>query len=73
MLDMQQLLKVREQLNRTGRISEILDDEGKILPSQSATERVAREHARESVAEMYGLAQCLTLLELAEKYREELK
>ena len=73
MVDMEQLLRIREQLNRSGRIREILDDDGKILPSQSAVEQVAREHAGESVAEMYGLAQCLTLLELAEKYREELK
>ena len=73
MVDMEQLLRIREQLNRSGRIREILDDEGKILPSPSAVEQVAREHAGESVAEMYGLAQCLTLLELAEKYREELK
>jgi hypothetical protein len=73
MLDMEQLLRVREQLNRSGRIREILDDEGKILPSQSAMELVAREHAGESDVERYCLAQCLTLLELADKYREDLK
>jgi hypothetical protein len=72
MIDMKQLLRIREQLNRSGRIREILDGEGKILPSPSAVEQVAREHAGESVAEMYSLAQCLTLLELADKYREEL-
>ena len=73
MVDMEQLLRVREQLNRSGRIREILDDEGKILPSQSAMELVAREHAGESDVERYCLAQCLTLLELADKYREDLK
>jgi hypothetical protein len=72
MVDMEQLLRIRKQLNRSGRISEILDDEGKILPSQSAMEQVTREHAGGSDAEKYGLAQCLTLLELADKYREEL-
>jgi len=72
MVDMEQLLRIREQLNKSGRIREILDDEGKILPSQSATELVRREHAGESDAEKYCLAQCLTLLELADKHREEL-
>ena len=72
MVDMEQLLKIRQQLNRSGRISEILDDEGKIRPSQSAMEQVAREHAGKLEFERYGLAQCLTLLELADKYREEL-
>ncbi len=72
MVDMQQLLRIRKQLDRSGRICEILDDEGTILLSPSAVEQVAREHTGESVAEMYGLAQCLTLLELADKYREEL-
>ena len=72
MADMKQLLKIRQQLNRSGRISEILDDEGKILPSQRAMEQVAREHADKMEFERYGLAQCLTLLELADKYREEL-
>ena len=72
MLDMQQLLKIREQLNKSGRIHEILDGQGKIRPSQSALEQVARQHADASNAEKYGLAQCLTLLELADKYRDEL-
>jgi hypothetical protein len=73
MVDMEQLLRIREQLNRSGRIREILDDEGKVLPSQSAMELVDREHGGKSDAERYGLAQVLTLLELADKYREELK
>ena len=73
MLDMQRLLKIREQLNRSGRIREILDDSGKVLPSQSALEQAARDYAGKSDAEKYGLAQCLTLLELADKYRDELK
>jgi hypothetical protein len=73
MVDMEQLLKIGEQLNRSGRIREILDDEGKILPSQSTMELVAREHAGGSEVERYGQAQCLTLLELADKYREDLK
>jgi len=72
MIDMKQLLRIREQLDRSGRIREILDDEGKVLPSPGAMERVEHEHAGKSEAERYGLAQCLTLLELAEKYREEL-
>jgi hypothetical protein len=72
LVDMEQLLKIREQLNRSGRIREILDDEGKILPSPSTLELVAREHAGESEVERYCLAQCLTLLELADKYRDEL-
>ena len=73
MVDMEQLLRIREQLNRSGRIREILDDEGKVLPSQSAMELVEREHAGKSEAERYSLAQVLTLLELADKYQEELK
>jgi len=73
MLDMQRLLKVRDQLNASGRIREILDDEGQVLPSQSALVQAAREYAGKSDAEKYGLAQCLTLLELADKHREELK
>jgi len=73
MVDMEQLLRIREQLNRSGRIREILDDEGKVLPSQSAMELVGREHAGKSEAERYSLAQVLTLLELADKYQEELK
>jgi hypothetical protein len=72
MVDMEQLLRIREQLNRSGRIREILDDEGKILPSPNAMEQVAREHAGGSDVEKYCLAQCLTLLELADKYRDEL-
>ena len=72
MVDMEQLLRIREQLDRSGRIREILDDEGKVLPSQSAMELVAREHASKSDAEKYSLAQVLTLLELAQRYREEL-
>jgi len=73
MVDMEQLLRIREQLDRSGRIREILDDEGKVLPSRSAKDLVAREHAGKSEAERYSLAQVLTLLELADKYREELK
>jgi hypothetical protein len=65
-------LRIREQLNRSGRIREILDDEGEVLPSQSAMDLVAREHVSKSDAERYSLAQVLTLLELADKYREEL-
>jgi len=72
MFDLQQLLRIREELNRSGRIREILDDEGKIQPSQRAMELVARDHAGKSEVERYGLAQCLTLLELADKYREGL-
>jgi hypothetical protein len=72
MVDMKQLLKVREQLDRSGRVREILDDEGKVLPSPGAMEQAEREQAGKSEAEKYGLAQCLTLLELADKYREEL-
>jgi hypothetical protein len=72
LVDVEQLLKIREQLNRSGRIREILDDEGKILPSPGAVELVAREHAGESEVERYCLAQCLTLLALADKYRDEL-
>jgi hypothetical protein len=73
MLDMEHLLRIREQLNKSGRIREILDAEGKILPSQSALELVAREHPGAPEFERYGLAQCLTLLELADKYPEDLK
>jgi hypothetical protein len=73
MVEMQHLLRIRNQLNNSGRIREILDKEGKILPSQSALELVPKEHAGESEAEKYGLAQCLTLLELADKYPEHLK
>jgi hypothetical protein len=69
---MEQLLSIRQQLDRSGRISEILDDEGKILPSPSALDEVAREHASAADFEKYNLAQCLTLLELADKYRDEL-
>jgi hypothetical protein len=72
MVDMERLLTIREQLNRSGRIREILDDEGMIRPSPSAMELVAREHAGESDVEKHCLAQCLTLLELADKYRDEL-
>jgi hypothetical protein len=73
MLDMERLLRVREQLNRSGRIQEILDDDGKVLPSQSAMREVEREHADKSEAERYSLAQVLTLLDLADKYRDELR
>jgi hypothetical protein len=45
MRDLEPLLRIRVQLNRSGRIREILDDEGEFLPSQSAMELVAREHA----------------------------
>ena len=72
MFDLKELLKIREQLDRSGRIREILDDEGKVLPSPRAMEQVEREHAGKSEAEKYGLAQCVTLLELADRYREEL-
>lgn len=68
MMDIGHLLRVRQQLDRSGRIDEILDDEGKVLPSQSALEQAEREHDGASEAEKYGRAQCLTLLELAEKY-----
>ncbi len=72
---MEQLLRIREQLDRFGRIREILDDKGKILPSPSALEQVSRDQADESdesEVEKYCQAQCLTLLELANKYRDEL-
>jgi hypothetical protein len=72
MLDMEKLLKLRQQLDKSGRIREILDNEGKIRSSPSAMKQAAREHAGKSAAEKYSLAQCLTLLELADKYREEL-
>jgi hypothetical protein len=72
MIPMEQLLRIREQLDRSGWICKILDDEGKVLPSASALEQVEREHAGAADFEKYGLAQCLTLLELADKYREEL-
>jgi len=71
MVDMEQLLRIREQLDRSARIREI--DEGKVLRSQTDMEPVAREHAGKSDAERYSLAQVLTLLELADRYREELK
>jgi hypothetical protein len=69
---MDQLQKIREQLDQSGRIREILDHEGKIRPSPSALELVAREHPDKPEYERYGLAQCLTLLELADKYPDEL-
>jgi hypothetical protein len=71
-MDMEQLARIRERLNRSGRIREVLDDEGKVLPSPSAMELVAREYAGESDVEKYCLAQCLTLLEFADKYPEEM-
>jgi hypothetical protein len=72
MLPLDQLQKIRQQLDESGRIREILDDAGLIRPSANALGQVAREHAGETAAERYGVAQCLTLLELANKYREEL-
>ena len=56
MVDMEQLLGIREQLNKSGRIHEILDGEGKVRPSRSASELVEREHAGKSSAEKYGLS-----------------
>jgi hypothetical protein len=36
MLPLEELLRIREQLDKSDRIREILDEEGKILPSMKA-------------------------------------
>lgn len=72
MINMEQLKKIRQQLDQTGRIGEVLNEEGKIRPSSAAMELVERESSDKPEWEKYSLAQCLTLLELADKYRDEL-
>jgi hypothetical protein len=68
-----QFSQVIRILQVTGRIREILAQDGKIQPTARCLEKVARAHANESDEEKYRLAQAETLLELAAKYRIELE
>ena len=66
------LLKLQRQLDKNGRLREILDDDGKTQPSVKALEYVKAEHPQAEDAEKWRLAQARTLMDLAEKYQSEL-
>ena len=66
------VFKLYEQLRTTGRLREILDDDGRIEPSKAALESIEETHPDAEPAEKRHLAQCRALLGLAEKYESEL-
>ncbi len=66
------LVRVHEQLEATGRIHEITDVDGKIQPSEKSLETIAVDHPDADDAEKWRLAQADTLMDLAEKYENEL-
>ena len=69
MMNMSKLEKLVAQMEKSGRMSKILDDEGKIAPSAAALRWVAQRHAEVSGAAKWRLAQARTLILLANKYR----
>ena len=72
--DMDHLLKIREQLKAAGRWKEILDENGKIRPSESACKKYFTSGllSDEEAGNQYRLAQAQTILDLANKYQSEL-
>ena len=52
-------------------IKEILGPDGKVQASQTAIERVEREHPNATPAEKMRLAQATTLIEVYEKHMRE--
>jgi hypothetical protein len=72
MMDKDEFDKVFAQLRSSGRINEILDDNGQIKPSASSLREAEFELPNGSDADRWRLAQAGTLIELAEKYAAEL-
>jgi len=66
------VFRIYDQLRATGRLREILDDDGKVEPSRQALDSVEETHPDAEPAEKWHLAQCRTLMDLAEKYESEL-
>jgi hypothetical protein len=77
MHDLKQLEQIYERLAATGRMTEILDDEGKIQPSKKALKLMNQEFPNpqtgEQRAEAWRWAQARTLLDLADKYQAEMQ
>ena len=72
MNSVEHLTQLYRQLEESKRINEILDVNGEIQPSSSSIRQVETDHARQSLAEKWQMAQTQTLLDLAAKYQSEL-
>ena len=70
-MDKTQFEKLLEQLDKSGRIKEILTPDGTIKPSKHACERIEAEYPDVSDAEKHRLSQAATIMELAQKYQSE--
>ncbi len=70
--DMRELERLVVELTKTGRMREIEDAEGRIVPSENALQRAAKRHPNASDAERWRLAQAQTLLEFARQCKTEM-
>ena len=71
------LKKIFKQLIASGRIDDLLDEDGDIIPSESALKKIEKQHQyeplnAEEAANRWRLAQAQTLIDWYEKYRTEL-
>ena len=66
------VFKIYDQLRATGRLREILDDDGRIEPSREAMDSIEEKYPNVEPEEKRHLAQCRTLMDLAKKYESEL-
>jgi hypothetical protein len=70
--DMRELERLVVELTKTGRMREIEDAEGRIVPSEKALQRAAKRHPNASDAERWRFAQAQTLLEFAKQCKTEM-
>jgi hypothetical protein len=74
-MDMERFLAITEQLRSSGRLAEVLGEDGTVRPSEKL-DKMRRDHPNpttdEERAEAWREAQAQTLLDLAEKYQAEL-
>ena len=72
-MNQEQFDELQQQLERIGHLGEILDSDGQIEPTERSVQKVETEYRDSSDADKHRFAQALTLMDLAEKYQEELK
>ncbi len=71
------LKKIFKQLIASGRIDDLLDEDGDVIPSESALKEIEKQYQyeplnAEEAANRWRLAQAQTLIDWYEKYRAEL-
>jgi hypothetical protein len=69
---MGELERVVVELTKTGRIRENESAEGKLVPSEKTSQRMAKRHLQASDVESWRLAQAPALLEFVKQCKMEL-